>query len=345
MADGAADHFETLLETARAGACLSQEQAREAFSIIMEGRADDARIASLLTILAGRGETVDEVVGAARVMRVHVTAVPVAEDLREALIDTCGTGGAPKTFNVSTAAALIAAGAGARVAKHGNRSRTGRGSAEVLDRLGVNVNASPQAQARCLEEAGVCFSFAIHHHPAIRHAMPARRSLGFPTIFNLLGPLTNPAGARRQLLGVYAPHLTELLARALLELGSERAMVVHGAGGLDELSISGANRISECRGGAVNCRMEDPSRCGVRRDSIDAAAAADLDDAAMIITRLLDGEKGPAREVAVLNAAAALVVADLAADMAEGVARARESIDSGAACRSLNALIETSNRA
>lgn len=344
MPDGRAEQFDSLLDQARESGSLSQGHAYEAFSIIMAGGADDARIASLLTILAQRGPTVDEVVGAARVMREHVTPVPVSADLRDSLIDTCGTGGAPKTFNVSTAAALVAAGAGARVAKHGNRSRTGRGSAEVLERLGVNVNAAPPAQARCLEEAGVCFSFAIHHHPAIRHAMPARRALGFPTIFNLLGPLTNPAGARRQLIGVYAPHLTDLLARALHELGSRRAMVVHGDGGLDELSLTGANRISECRNGAVDCRMVEPSTCGVKGDAAGAVVATDLDDAAAIITRLLDGEPGPAREMTVLNAAAALVVADLAVNMAEGASLARDAIDSGAARRSLERLIETSNR-
>lgn len=344
MADVSNANFQAILTQALAAPSLSEARTHEAFSIIMRGEAGEAPIASLLTILARRGPTVDEVVGAARVMREHVTPVPVPADLRDSLIDTCGTGGAPKTFNVSTAAALVAAGAGARVAKHGNRSRTGRGSAEVLERLGVNVNAPPQTQARCLEDAGLCFSFAIHHHPAIRHAMPARRALGFPTIFNLLGPLTNPAGARRQLIGVYAPHLTDLLAAALRRLGSERAMVVHGDGGLDELSLTGANRISECRNGSVHCRMEDPSTCGVKGDATDVAIATDLNDAAGIIKRLLDGEPGPAREMAVLNAAAALVVADLAVDMAEGASRAREAIDIGAARRSLERLIETSNR-
>lgn len=344
MADVSNANFQAILTQALAAPSLSEARTHEAFSIIMRGEAGEAPIASLLTILARRGPTVDEVVGAARVMREHVTPVPVPADLRDSLIDTCGTGGAPKTFNVSTAAALVAAGAGARVAKHGNRSRTGRGSAEVLERLGVNVNAPPQTQARCLEDAGLCFSFAIHHHPAIRHAMPARRALGFPTIFNLLGPLTNPAGARRQLIGVYAPHLTDLLAAALRRLGSERAMVVHGDGGLDELSLTGANRISECRNGAVDCRVEDPSTCGVKADATDVAIATDLNDAAGIIKRLLDGEPGPAREMAVLNAAAALVVADLAVDMAEGASRAREAIDTGAARRSLERLIETSNR-
>lgn len=344
MADVSNANFQAILTQALAAPSLSEARAHEAFSIIMRGEAGEAPIASLLTILARRGPTVDEVVGAARVMREHVTPVPLPADLRHSIIDTCGTGGAPKTFNVSTAAALVAAGAGARVAKHGNRSRTGRGSAEVLERLGVNVNASPQTQARCLEDAGLCFSFAIHHHPAIKHAMPARRALGFPTIFNLLGPLTNPAGARRQLIGVYAPHLTDLLAAALGRLGSERALVVHGDGGLDELSLTGSNRISECRNGAVACRVEDPSTCGVRRDAADVAIATDLNDAAAIIKRLLDGERGPAREMAVLNAAAAIVVADLAVDMAEGASRAREAIDSGAARRSLERLIETSNR-
>jgi len=345
MSQSAPVKLQPFLARALHAPSLTQQESYDAFSIIMNGEADDAQVAALLAILASRGPTVEEVVGAARVMREHVTPVPVADEIRTRLIDTCGTGGAPKTFNVSTAAAFVAAGAGARVAKHGNRSRTGRGSAEVLERLGVNVNATPPMQARCLEEAGVCFSFAIHHHPAIKHAMPARRALGFPTIFNLLGPLTNPAGARRQLIGVYAPHLTELLARALLELGSDRAMVVHGAGGLDELSISGPNRISECRDGMVNCRMEASSKSGVQAGPIEAIAATDLDAAAAIVTRVLDGEPGPPCEMVILNAAAALVVADLAIDMSEGVARARESIDSGAARLALNSLIATSSRA
>lgn len=345
MADSRQTDLQPLLAAARATPSLTEVQTYAAFSIILQGRADEAQIASLLTIMAKRGPTVDELVGAARVMREHVTRVPVTEEWRGRLIDTCGTGGAPKTFNVSTAAALVAAGAGALVAKHGNRSRTGRGSAEVLERLGVKVDASPEAQARCLEEAGVCFSFAIYHHPATRHAMAARRSLAFPTIFNLLGPLTNPAGARRQLIGVYDAAFTGLLAQALASLGSERAMVVHGHGGLDELSISGPNRISECLGDAVRTSTGEPAECGITCGTVEQVGASTLDEAASIITRVLDGQAGPHLEMVALNAGAALVVAALAGDLRQGVELARESIASGRAAVALRSLIAVSNRA
>ncbi len=344
MTDASHTELQPFLVQRLGGAPLTEQQSYHAFSIIMSGRADSAQIASLLTMLASRGPSVEELVGAARVMREHVTLVPVAAELRSRLIDTCGTGGARKTFNVSTAAALVAAGAGAIVAKHGNRSRTGRGSAEVLERLGVNVAASPQVQARCLEEAGVCFSFAVHHHPAIKHAMPARRALGFPTIFNLLGPLTNPAGARRQLIGVYASPLADLLAHALGRLGSDRAMVVHGHGGLDELSIAGANEIVDCRDGLVRSKRSEPEKIGIATGPDANLAALDLDDSARIITRVLNGEAGPCLEMVVLNAAAALVVAALADDLTQGVERAREAIASGRARDALTSLINSSNR-
>lgn len=344
MTDAPLTELQPFLLQALAGTPLTERQSYDAFSIVMAGRAESTQIASLLTILAARGPSVEELVGAARVMREHVTPVPVAAEWRDRLIDTCGTGGARKTFNVSTAAALVAAGAGAVVAKHGNRSRTGRGSAEVLERLGVNIAATPQVQARCLEEAGVCFSFAVHHHPAIRHAMPARRALGFPTIFNLLGPLTNPAGARRQLIGVYAPHLAELLARTLLELGSDRAMVVHGHGGLDELSIAGSNHISHCRDGGVRIELSEPRQAGIAAASDASLVAADVNDSARIIARVLDGVAGPHLEMVVLNAAAALVVAALAEDLAQGVELAREAIASGRARAALDSLIRASNQ-
>lgn len=336
--------IQSLLKRALTQPALGEQEAYDAFSMVMSGAADSAQIASLLTILAQRGPTVEELVGAARVMREHVTAVPVAADLRDHVIDTCGTGGAPKTFNVSTAAALVAAGAGAVVAKHGNRSRTGRGSAEVLQSLGVNVDASPEVQARCLEQAGLCFSFAIHHHPAIKHAMPARRALGFPTMFNLLGPLTNPAGARRQLIGVYAAPLASLLARTLSRLGSVRAMVVHGDGGLDELSITGPSQICDCQGDAVQTGSCDPRSLGLRPAEFSDLAATDLADSVRIVERVLDGDPGPALDIVVLNAAAALVVAGAAADLEQGVAAARESIASGKARAALDALVRVSNQ-
>ncbi|MHC4774469.1 MAG: anthranilate phosphoribosyltransferase [Planctomycetota bacterium] len=222
------------------GGTLDAEQSAAAFEAIMSGRAHHGEIGALLALLSARVPTADEILGAARVMRRHADPVKSRRDPAR-IVDTAGTGGAPKTFNVSTAAALIAAGAGngaIAVAKHGNRSRTGRGSAEVLRGLGVNVDADRAVQARCLDEAGICFCFAIHHHPAAKHAMPVRQALGFPTIFNLLGPLTNPAGARRQLMGVYDRRFMEPIAGALTTLGALRAMVVHSDDGLDEISVS-----------------------------------------------------------------------------------------------------------
>ncbi len=344
MPGSPAADLEPFIALARSRLSLSEAEAHEAFSLIMTGRAETEQIAGLLTVLARRGPGVDELVGAARVMREHVTRVPVPDDLRDRLIDTCGTGGAPKTFNVSTAAAIVAAGAGAVVAKHGNRSRTGRGSAEVLEHLGVNVNASPDVQARCLQSAGLCFSFAIHHHPATRHAMPARRALGFPTIFNLLGPLTNPAGARRQLIGVYAPHFVDLLAQTLVRLGAQRALIVHGCGGLDELSTAGPNQLTDCRAGAAHAKACNPASFGVAQADA-PPPAADVADAARILMEVLSGQPGPHAEMAVLNAAAALVVADLAPDFAVGVEMARESIASGKAHAALQALIDVSHSA
>ncbi|MCC6908778.1 MAG: anthranilate phosphoribosyltransferase [Phycisphaerales bacterium] len=344
MSAAPAADLEPLIALAQSRPSLSEDEAHQAFSLIMTGRAQTERIAQLLTVLAQRGPGVDELVGAARVMREHVTRVPVPDDLRDRLIDTCGTGGAPKTFNVSTAAAVVAAGAGAVVAKHGNRSRTGRGSAEVLEHLGVNVNAPPDVQARCLQTAGLSFSFAIHHHPATRHAMPARRSLGFPTIFNLLGPLTNPAGARRQVIGVYAPQFVDLLAQALTRLGAHRAMIVHGCGGLDELSTAGPNQLADCRAGAVHAGRCDPASLGMAPSDA-PPPAADVADAARIITEVLSGRPGPHAEMAVLNAAAALVVADLAPEFAVGVAMSRDSIASGKANAALQSLIDVSHSA
>ncbi|MCA9287057.1 MAG: anthranilate phosphoribosyltransferase, partial [Phycisphaerales bacterium] len=235
---------------------LSEPDAEFLFDSMFGGQLDQAQIAGVLALMAARGPTPDEVVGAARAMRRHVTPIPARHP--ESIIDTCGTGGAPKTFNVSTAAAIVAAGAGARVAKHGNRSRTGRGSAEVLAALGVNVDASPEVQARCLDEAGVCFCFAIHHHPATRHATPVRKALKFPTIFNVLGPLTNPARASRQVIGVYDEGLVPLMAQALARLGCVRAMVAHSRDGLDEVSITAPTLVATVADGRLSMDELDP---------------------------------------------------------------------------------------
>jgi len=329
-----------------AGRPLTEAEAHKAFAHILEGEADDAQIGALLAFIARRGPTIDELVGAARAMRDVLTPIPYTPPEGEALIDTCGTGGAPKTFNISTAAALVVAGAKGsrrvRVAKHGNRSRTGRGSAEVLAALGVNVNAPPEAQARCLERAGLCFCFAIHHHPATRHASSARKSLAFPTIFNLLGPLTNPALAPRQLIGVYDRIYVEPMARALHRLGAERAMVVHGLDKMDEISTADRTYIAHLKDGAVSTELFDCASIPIKRARQDDLRADTIDAAAAIIRSILEGQPGPPRDIVTLNAGAALFVADAASTIREGVDLARKSIDSGAAGEALRALASAS---
>ena len=333
-----------------AGGTLTAGETATAFEAIMTGQAHPAEIGAFLALLAARVPTADEILGAARVMRQHVDRVESTLDPAD-IVDTAGTGGAPKTFNVSTAAAVIAAAvspaSGGRriaVAKHGNRSRTGRGSAEVLDRLGVNVDADRPVQARCLEEAGICFCFAIHHHPAARHAMPVRLALGFPTIFNLLGPLTNPAGARRQLMGVYERRFMEPIAQALSALGAVRAMVVHSDDGLDEVSINAPTRAVHVRDGRIDTESIVPGDLGIAGASPDELTATDLDHAAEMVKGVIDGSlPGPPRDMALLNAAATLVVGDVAATLPDGLTLAAEAVDSGAARETLAKLIELSN--
>lgn len=331
------------------GHSLSREQSSDLFRSILSGESEPEQIAAALALIQSRGVTTDELIGAATVMREHVTPVPIDDALRPRLIDTCGTGGAPKTFNISTAAAIIAAAAGNSggqprllVAKHGNRSRTGRGSAEVLKQLGINIDASPQQQAHCLQEAGICFCFAIHHHPAMRHAAAPRKALGFPTIFNLLGPLTNPAGARRQLLGVYDADRLEAVAYTLAALGTERAMVVRGDDGLDEITTTTTTTIAHVRTGSVEIESFDPRSIGIERSTLADLQAGDLDEAASVIRSILSGEPGPKADIAVLNAAAALVVGGVVETMAEGVQRGREVVRSGVALRVLDRLAESS---
>ncbi len=326
-----------------AGGTLSAAQTAAAFEAMMTGRTHQGEMGALLALLATRTPTAEEILGAAQVMRAHVDAVPSAHD-PEDLLDTAGTGGAPKTFNVSTAAAIVAAAAGARVAKHGNRSRTGRGSAEVLRQLGVNVDADRAVQARCLDEIGVCFCFAIHHHPATKHVMPVRLALGFPTIFNLLGPLTNPAGARRQLMGVYDARFLRPIAEALAALGAVRAIVVHSEDGLDEISISAPTRLMIADAGRVREERIAPGDFGLQEAPREAVTARDLEHAAEMIRQIVDGrETGPARSMTLLNAAAALVAAGAVGDFQAGVAKAAETIDSGAAQATLEALAERSH--
>lgn len=329
------------------GGSLSEVESEAVFDQAFSGSVSEGALGAILALMQAQGVRVEEVVGAARAMRRHAVRVPVAAgaDLSP-IVDTCGTGGAPKTFNVSTAAALIAAAAArgrARFAKHGNRSRTGRGSAEVLARLGVNVDAGPDVQARCLDRVGVCFCFAIHHHPAARHAAAVRRALPFPTIFNLLGPLTNPAGATRQVLGVYEPRAVALVAEALRRLGTERAMVLHSEDGLDELTVTARTTIAHVDGGGVRTELFDPAALGLPRRRREELCAADLDQAVRWMADLLDGQHGAVREMAVLNASAALVVAGVATDLREGLTLAEQALDSGAARQTLDALARESH--
>jgi anthranilate phosphoribosyltransferase len=325
------------------GAALTAGQTTAAFEAMMGGRVHHGEMGALLALLATRTPAAEEILGAARAMRAHVQRVESRLDPAR-IVDTAGTGGAFKTFNASTAAALIAAGAGATVAKHGNRSRTGRGSAEVLRALGVNVDAAPAVQARCLEEAGVSFSFAIHHHPATRHVMPVRQALPFPTIFNLLGPLANPAGARRQLMGVYERRFLRPIAEALLALGAVRALVVHSRDGLDELAVTAPTDVMHVRAGRLDEETVDPAILGLAGARLEDLAARDLDHAATLLRSILDGtERGGPRRMAVLNAAGALQAADLARTWPEGIAAAERSIDGGAAALRLRRLVEVSN--
>jgi len=336
------------LEKVVADEDLSRVEAESAMEQILSAQANDAQIAALLTALRIKGETVDELVGFATAMRRHATPIfpgnlPVAI---EALVDTCGTGGdGSGTFNVSTAAAFVVAGAGVHVAKHGNRSISSRcGSADVLEHLGVRIDLPPELVAGAIEEVGIGFLFAPAVHAATRHAMTARKALRMRTVFNLLGPLTNPAGASAQVVGVYDANLTELMARALGELGVKRAFVVHGADGLDEISISGETYIAELRDGVVRSYTVTPEDFGLRRAPMEAIRGGDAAQNAKIVHKVLGRsmvyrEHGPHREIVLANAAAALVAAGKASDLLDGVRLAKQSIDSGAAREKLEALV------
>lgn len=328
------------------GESLTEQAAEELFGAMLAGQLEDSVIGAVLALIAAKGPSVEELTGAARVMRANVAPVPFEASADERLIDTCGTGGAPKTYNISTAAALIAASVESPVrvvvAKHGNRSRTGRGSAEVLAELGVGVDAGPELQAKCLREAGVCFCFAIHHHPAMRHAGPARRALGVPTIFNALGPLTNPAGASRQLIGVYDERLVELVAQTLVRLGADRAMVVRGEDGLDEVTTTTRTNVAEIEDARVRMGWVDPDDLGLPRPTLDQLGAPTVGEAAGVIRSVLAGEPGPKRDIALLNASAALVVAGAAEGLAEGMGLSAEAVDSGRAAKTLQTLVRVS---
>jgi anthranilate phosphoribosyltransferase len=335
--------FAPLLETLRRHEDLTTAEAARAMGQIMDGAAQPSHMAALLMALALKGERPSEMVGFARTMRER--AVPLPRPVPD-VFDTCGTGGdGAHTFNVSTAAALVLAGAGVKVAKHGNRAVSSRsGSADVLEALGLNLEAPADRVVDALERANFAFFYAPVWHPSMRHAGPTRRELGVRTAFNLLGPLTNPAGATRQLIGVSRPEHTELVARSLGELGAERAWVVHGAGGLDELSTLGHTKVSELRGGAVNTFYVHPADAGIAVADASALAGGDAADNAGMVERLFDGERGPRRDVVLLNAGAALLVAGRVTTLTEGVARAAASIDEGRARAALAAVREICGR-
>ncbi len=321
---------------------------------VLSGGATDAQIAALLVALHMKGETIEEIVGFAEAIRAAAPSLSFAEDStldvsgteRDALVDTCGTGGdASGTFNISTASALTIAGAGVRVAKHGNRGATSQcGSADVMEALGVKITLSPQRLVPCLREVGIAFMFAPSLHSAMKYVQPARRELKLRSVFNLLGPLTNPAHASAQVVGVYSDDLVEKLATALKMLGLQRALVVHGVDGLDEITITGPTRIGEVRGEWVRVYETSPEQFGMERAPLSAITGGDAQQNAQIIREILSGKKSPRRDVVLMNAAAALVAAGRADSLAEAMPKAAESLDSGAACAKLDALVEFTNR-
>ena len=323
---------------------LSADEAESVMRQIMSGDASEAQIGAYLMALRMKGETTDEITGSARAMRSAANTVPT--NVSRDLLDTCGTGGDKSgSFNISTAVAFVAAGAGIPVAKHGNRAASSKcGSADVLAELGLNLDLTPQQVGQCIDEIGIGFLFAVKLHPAMRHAIGPRRQLGIRTIFNILGPLTNPAGAQRQLLGVFGAELTDLLAQVLAALGTKSAMVVNGYGGLDELTTTGPNRISYLKeDGSVTHLDLDPNSLGFHRASIVDLRGDDAPTNAAILRGVLDGsESGPKRDVVVLNAGAALMAADAVHSIADGVRMARDTIDSGAALQKLDQLLEFS---
>ncbi len=340
-----ADHHES----------LTREQARAVMAEILTGKCSDAQIAALLVALHMKGETVEEIVGFAEAIRAAATPLRTARDSaldvsgtgRNALVDTCGTGGdASGTFNISTATAMVVAGAGVRVAKHGNRSISSKcGSADVMDALGVNISLHPAQIAACLEHVGIAFLFAPAMHSAMKFVQTARRELRLRTVFNLLGPLTNPASASAQVVGVYSADLVEKLAEALSMLGLQRALVVHGEDGLDEITITGPTRVAEVRNGTVRSYEVTPEEFGFTRAPIETLGGGDAAGNADIIRGILDGEQSPRRDVVLLNAAGALVAAARADHIGDAVPMAAKSVDSGAAREKLAALVQFTNTA
>lgn len=336
--------IQTALAQLLDGKDLSRDDSRRVMDAIMSGEATPGQIGGFLVALRLKGETADEIAGAAEAMRAH--AIPV-EPKRQDLVDTAGTGGdGGRTFNISTAAALVAAAAGAGVAKHGNRSVSSLcGSADVLEQLGFNLDQTPERIARSIDELGFGFMFAPAHHPAMKHAGPVRRELAARTVFNVLGPLTNPARARAQVVGVYSPLLVPVIAEVLAKLGARRAFVVHGAGGIDELSPAGPNLVCEVTDGDVRRREIDPLELGVERCDPTELRGGSAEENAERIREVFAGRHGATRSAIVLNAAGAIAAGGHAADLKEGVAIAREALDSGAAATRLGELVAFSQAA
>jgi anthranilate phosphoribosyltransferase len=319
------------------GTHLTADHASAVLDEIMEGRAAEVQTGAFLVALRAKGETVAELVGLARTMRRLAAHVEVG---RDDLVDTAGTGGGPPTFNISTAAALVAAAGGCAVAKHGNRSNTSKsGSADLLEALGVRIELTPDQVARCIDEVGFGFMFAPRHHAAMKHVVPVRKELGVRTIFNFLGPLTNPAGATRQLLGVSDRRYQETIAEALVGLDCERALVVCANDGVDEMSVAEDTRVVEVKDGGTEEWFVKPEDLGLERAAIEDLAGGTPEENAAIVRRVLEGENGPPRDVVLLNAGAAILVGGAAEDLAQGVARAREAIASGAAREVLSRLV------
>lgn len=323
------------------GIDLSEGEMAECMREIMEGKAADAQIGAFLTALRMKGETVDEIAGAAKVMREKAATIKAPEGV----LDTCGTGGdMSHTFNISTATAVVVAAAGVPVAKHGNRSVSSRsGSADVLEALGVKIDLAPDKVEKCLFETGFGFLFAPLFHPAMKFAIGPRKEMGIRTIFNILGPLTNPAGAGRQILGVFADKLTETLATVLGNLGAEDVMVVHGEDGLDEITITDGTKVSRCLRGALSTFYISPEDFGLPRYDIKSLLGGDKEDNAKIFISILMGEKGPKRDIVLMNASAALVIAGKTEGLRDAMLLAADAIDSGSALRKLNDIIKVSN--
>jgi anthranilate phosphoribosyltransferase len=333
--------FTALLEKLMRHEDLTTEEAADAMREVMEGRATPASLAALLSALVMKGERPAEVVGFARTMRDH--AVKLAAPAGD-VFDTCGTGGDRSgTFNISSAAALVVAACGVKVAKHGNRSVSSRcGSADVFEQLGVNISAPAPVVERSLHEANIAFFFAPTFHPSMKHAAQTRRELGVRTAFNLLGPLTNPAGAQRQIVGVPRPELADLVARALLMLGADRAWVVHGVDGIDEISTTGYTRVLECRDGTVNTFYVHPAEFGIPKASPVDLQGGDAAQNASIVHDVLDGQRGAARDVVLLNAGAALFVAGAVSSVRDGIGMAASAVDRGAAKTTLESMVRSS---